>query len=61
MHVKAVKYRDTYLAPGSDALALYEKKEFKMLDQHLKLLDANEKALLGRYKRKDDANAPTTE
>lgn len=52
MHLKAVKYRDTYLAPGSDAMELFEKKNFKALDQHLKQLDENEKALLGRYKRK---------
>ena len=56
MHVKAVKYKDTYLAPGSECYELYHntknKDRFKLLDQKLKQLEADAKALLGRYKKK---------
>lgn len=49
MHIKAVKYRDTYLAPGSDAYLLHQERKFKELDQHLKQLDLAAKSLEGRY------------
>lgn len=45
-----VKYKDTYLAKGSEALRLYEAKDFKKLDKHLKELDKNLKELMERYK-----------
>lgn len=45
-----VKYKDTYLAKGSEALKLYEAKDFKKLDKHLKELDKNLKELMERYK-----------
>lgn len=44
-----VKYKDTYLAKGSEALKLYEAKDFKKLDKHLKELDKNLKELMERY------------
>lgn len=36
MYIKAVKYKDTYLAPGSEAMRLYQEKDFKKLDKLLK-------------------------
>ena len=44
-----VKYKDTYLAKGSEALKLYGAKDFKKLDKHLKQLDKNLKELMERY------------
>lgn len=32
MFKKAVKYRDTWLAPGSEALQLHQERKFKELD-----------------------------
>lgn len=36
MYLKAVKYRDWFLAPGSRAMELYEQNKLKELDAHLK-------------------------
>lgn len=47
-----VKYRNTWLARNSDAYNMWERKDFKALDQHLKTLDKNEADLLARYKEK---------
>jgi hypothetical protein len=56
MHLKAVKYKDVWLAPGSECYDLYHdtknKDSLKKLDQKLKQLDADAKVLLDRYKRK---------
>lgn len=49
MHTKAIKYRDNWLAPGSDAFLLHQERKFKELDQHLKQLDLAAKSLEGRY------------
>ena len=46
-----VKYKDVWLAKNSDAYAMWEKKDFKQLDQHLKALDQKEKDLLKRYSK----------
>lgn len=58
MHLKAVKYKDTHLAPGSEAHALHADKKFQELDQHLKKLDAEAKALLGRYGAQKVVSSP---
>jgi len=42
-------YRGTLLSPNSEAYAMWEKKEFKKLDEHLKQLEKNERELLARY------------
>ena len=46
MYKSAVKYRDTWLAPASKGLEMFQDKKFKELDQHLKELDRKEKQLL---------------
>lgn len=46
-----IPYRGGYLAKGSHAYELWEKKNFKALDAHLKELDRKEKDLLERYSR----------
>lgn len=43
------KYKGWELAKNSKAYELYVAKEFKLLDKHLKELEANEKALVARY------------
>lgn len=48
MYAKAVKYRDTWLAPGSDAMKMHEAGQFQALDQHLKQLEKKERALRER-------------
>ena len=45
-----LRYKGWLLAKNSEAYRLYQAKEFKLLDKHLKQLEANEKALLERYK-----------
>ena len=50
-----VDYRDHRLAKNSLAYELHEKKDFKALDKHLKMLEANEKALIERYRTKTHA------
>lgn len=49
-----VPYKGVYLAKGSHGLELYEKKQFKELDAHLKELDRKEKDLLERYRVKTE-------
>lgn len=40
MYLKAVKYKNYgWLAPGSDAMKLYEAMKFNVLDKHCKALD----------------------
>lgn len=39
MYRNAVKYKDTWLAPGSYAKQLYDEKKYAALDKHLKELD----------------------
>lgn len=54
MYKDAVLYKDIYLAPGSQAFELYHSKkpeDRKKLDQLLKEVDVNEKALLDRYSK----------
>lgn len=45
----AVWYRDGLLARNSEAYFLWEVKEFKKLDAHLKELDRKQKELIERY------------
>lgn len=44
-----VVYKGITLSKGSYALELYEKKQMKLLDQHMKELDEKEKNLAKRY------------
>lgn len=48
MYRNAVKYADTWLAPGSQAMELYQKKEFIELNKHLDYLDREWRKLEGR-------------
>lgn len=52
MYRNAVKYADTWLAPGSYAMELYQKKEFAALNEHLDHLDADWRDLEGRPPKK---------
>lgn len=50
MYRDAVKYNGIYLAPGSEAMALYQSKkpeDRKKLDLHLKKLDQDYRKLSG--------------
>ena len=47
MYKQAVKYRDTWLAPASKGLEMFQEKKFKELDAHLKELDRKERQLVG--------------
>lgn len=47
---KMVKYKQYTLAKNSFAYRLWLDKEFDRLDKHLKQVEANEKALLAKYK-----------
>ena len=46
MYRGAVEYKGTWLAPGSQAIQLYQDRKLKELDQHLKALEENERKLL---------------
>lgn len=46
----AVNYRGMWLAKNSDAYKLWELKEFKKLDAHLKEVEQRAKDLMQRYK-----------
>ena len=46
MYVKAVKYKDGWLAPGSRAYELYQERKFKELDQHLKEVEERARKLI---------------
>lgn len=48
MYRSAVAYGGTWLAPGSDALVLYQLKKFKELDKHLAELDKAWRKLEGK-------------
>lgn len=48
MYRAAVKYADTWLAPGSHAMELYQKKDFVELNRHLDYLDREWRKLEGR-------------
>lgn len=48
MYRDAVKYKDTWLAPGSQCLELFKAKKYKELDALLKELDAKWRRLEGR-------------
>lgn len=48
MYRNAVKYKDTWLAPGSEAMVLYQAKKWKELDKHLAALDKVWKKMEGR-------------
>ena len=48
MYRNAVKYADTWLAPGSYAMELHQKKEFIELNKHLDYLDREWRKLEGR-------------
>jgi len=47
MYTKAVKYKDVWLAPGSEAYSLYEAKDWKKLDALLKETDNAKRKLEG--------------
>ncbi len=51
MKKQAVKYKDTWLMPGSKAWGLYMDDNLPALDKHLKQLDQNERELLKRYEK----------
>ncbi|WBW49005.1 DUF1776 domain-containing protein [Pseudomonas phage vB_PaeS_B8] len=44
----AIKYKGTWLAPGSEAFQLYQDKKLDKLDKHLTKLDKEFKKLEGR-------------
>ena len=48
MYNSAVKYRDTWLAPASKGLVMFQDKKFKELDKHLKELNQKELQLIGK-------------
>lgn len=48
MDRRAVKYKDEWLAPGSDAMELYQTRQFDKLDKHLAALDKAKRKLEGR-------------
>ncbi|ATN92902.1 DNA recombination-mediator protein A [Pseudomonas phage PPSC2] len=48
MYRDAVKYKGTWLAPGSQCLELYKAKKFSELDALIKELDAKWRKLTGR-------------
>lgn len=50
MYLKAVKYRDGCLAPGSRAYELFHEKKIKELDAHLREVEARYKKLIGESK-----------
>lgn len=43
----AVNYKGNWIAKGSDAYLMWEKKEFQKLDQHLAALDKAKRKLEG--------------
>lgn len=47
MYLKAIKYKDIWLAPGSYSMELFESKKFQELDAHLKELDIAYRKLSG--------------
>ena len=46
-----VEYKGIVLAKNSEAYTLWEKKEFKKLDQHMKMLEQKEQDLIERYNK----------
>lgn len=48
-----VEYKGVLLARNSEAYELWEKKDFKKLEQHMKELDQRHKDLLERYSKKE--------
>jgi len=48
-----VVYKGVSLGKSSHAYELWEKKDFKKLDQHLKQLDKNNEELHKRYKSEE--------
>lgn len=51
-----VTYKDGLLAKNSEAYKLWEKKEFKALDKHLKELEVKNSELMKRYTPKEPKN-----
>ena len=49
--MKMPLYRGYQLSPNSEAYEMWEKKEFKKLDQHLKMLEQKERDLVARYSK----------
>jgi hypothetical protein len=45
-----VMYKGVLLAKGSEALALYDTRQFDKLDKHLRMLDLQRRELMERYK-----------
>lgn len=50
MTARGVEYKGILLMPNSTAYDLWIRKEFKLLDRHMKELDQKEKDLMERYK-----------
>lgn len=48
MYAKAVKYKDVWLAPGSEAFSLHADKKFEQLDKLLKQCAEAKTKLEGR-------------
>ena len=49
-----VPYKGVFLAKNSYGYELWERKDFKALDAHLKELDRKEKDLMERYRVKSE-------
>lgn len=49
---KIVKYKQEHISHNSKAYELWEKKEFKLLDKHLKQLDKDNELLIKHYQEK---------
>lgn len=47
MYRNAIKYKDLWLAPGSEAFRLHQEKKLKQLDEHLKDVNKRHNKLLG--------------
>lgn len=49
-------YKGLVIARNSDAYKIWEQKDFKKLDQHLKTLDQKQQDEIERYKQKETTN-----
>jgi len=48
MYRNAIPYKDTWLAPGSDAFQMHQDRKFKELDEHLKRTAEEERKRSGK-------------
>jgi hypothetical protein len=49
-----IKYKDGWIAKGSFAYEMYEKKQFEQLDKHIKMLQQKEENLIKKGLPKTD-------